>query len=184
MKKNEFIKAGRMYILHAFLLLKGESKAYTSPFFIWASVPTLPYMLHTILEYDEQEIQFWDYQRKEPYLSISMCDVTEIALSIHARTAGRIHGSYYVVIQMKAALLDFEIETLDIFEVLHICKACKQKGVIIQDPYGVIGILMGAYKKRYVYQEFMERSFSSIADKYHIKYPVISYEREHKKSST
>lgn len=183
MKTSEFIKSGRMYILHAFLLPKGDNRAYTSPFFLWASVPTLPYMLHTILEYDTQEIVFWDYQRKEPYLSIAMCELTEFSLSIHARTAGRIHGSYYVVMKLKTTQIDFEIETLDIFEVLHICKACKQHGINIKDPYDVIRILMGAYKKHYVYQEFMESSFASIADKYGIKYPVISYERKDKKSS-
>lgn len=78
---------------------------------------------------------------------------------------------------IKKQLIEW-IEQVDSLHLTRVCKACKENDVLIDDPFDVIKILMGAYKEQYIYQEFMERNFAEIAKEHGIKFPVITYERQ------
>lgn len=185
MKTTDFIRLAKKYIIYANIIPKGEHRLYATPVVIQFAANTFRYLLMTRILYDDQEMIIYDYRGKAPYLTIAYQEIKEVEVSAAMRIVnlGIAGQQFHVVLHIVSSQGDFEIESCDEDHVLNILKSLHHLRVPIQDPHGILKIMIGTCKDPHGFYYYMIKNFSDIAKKYDLVNPRIDITREKQKKA-
>ena len=167
MNINEFIQEAKRSIILANILPKGEHKIYQNPLFIQYSLTTITHNIKVNIVFDQDEMVISDY-KELTYVKVSACE----------RIYSIPHVQQLIVLHLKTKVLDMLIETKDTDYVLYLISAIHKKGIAIDDPYGIVQILLKTIKEEDGYYQYMNEHYREIAKKYDLDLPRISVYRK------
>ena len=178
MNINEFIQEAKRSIILANILPKGEHKIYQNPLFIQYSLTTITHNIKVNIVFDQDEMVISDFFSNETYATIDYKELTYVKMIACERIYSIPHVQQLIVLHLKTKVLDMLIETKDTDYVLYLISAIHKKGIAIDDPYGIVQILLKTIKEEDGYYQYMNEHYREIAKKYDLDLPRISVYRK------
>ena len=173
----EFIKEGKHSIIYAFVLPKSENVLYTRPGFIWTSEYTLQYRLSSNVTFDEQEIVFQNLRKNETYLNIDYSQITSFMVKPVQRIGGIPYQTHLIEFYLKTSQIDLQVETRDVDHMLKLCLALQHQQIEVQDPCGIITVLIKTRNQQNGYYDHMLAHYRDLAKEFQLDLPRIRVDR-------